>query len=288
MLATCISWQIAANFLQFFYCTPAISIYIHGVGACDSHEPKGHEGLGHEVKGATVIEPDRARTYARTLLQNMWGELVPSIDHRSGLVVSVSSVLIMLVLHPLVKNAVAASRGICAMARGAAASLLPHDGGVAAAGDRGDRAIEVATAPPRRHCCQRCARDGAPSSSRWDVVVAAMARLGLAAGGSAELAVDGGDDDDEVCRGCAAMAAVEELLESKVAGEGELREAFGVFDGDGDGFVGAAELWDVMRRLGLREGAAFEDCQRMIAAFDGDGDGRVSFREFRAMMENAV
>jgi Ca2+-binding EF-hand superfamily protein len=82
--------------------------------------------------------------------------------------------------------------------------------------------------------------------------------------------------------------AVDDLLESKVASEAELREAFYVFDRDEDGFVGAGELWNVMRRLGMPEGAAQEDCRRMIAAHDGDGDGRISFPEFRAMMENAV
>uniref|UniRef100_J3LU33 EF-hand domain-containing protein n=1 Tax=Oryza brachyantha TaxID=4533 RepID=J3LU33_ORYBR len=78
------------------------------------------------------------------------------------------------------------------------------------------------------------------------------------------------------------------LTEKKVAGEGELRDAFGVFDRDGDGYVSAGELRAVLRRLGMEEGARHGDCARMIAAYDGDGDGRISFREFRAMMENAA
>ncbi|KAL6638122.1 hypothetical protein ACP70R_025694 [Stipagrostis hirtigluma subsp. patula] len=216
-------------------------------------------------------------------MQNMW-DLVPRIDQHSGLVVSVSSLLIMLVFHPLVRNAISASRSVCSMAR-AAASLLAHDDSVVVVADDG-HGVGVAT-PPRRHC-QRCARDGAPS--RWDVVAAVVASLGMVSGG-AELEEEdafaaGGDED--VCGGCAAMTAVEELLESKVASEGELREAFYVFDRDEDGFVTAAELWNVMRRLRIAEGAAYEDCRRMIAAFDGDGDGRISFHEFRAMMENAA
>uniref|UniRef100_A0A0D9ZEW1 EF-hand domain-containing protein n=1 Tax=Oryza glumipatula TaxID=40148 RepID=A0A0D9ZEW1_9ORYZ len=43
------------------------------------------------------------------------------------------------------------------------------------------------------------------------------------------------------CGACEAVAAVEELAESKMAGEGEQREAFHVFDRDGDGYVSAAE-----------------------------------------------
>ncbi|TVU44439.1 hypothetical protein EJB05_03881, partial [Eragrostis curvula] len=95
-------------------------------------------------------------------------------------------------------------------------------------------------------------------------------------------------EGEKACAGCAAMAVVEELTEGKVAGEAELREAFYVFDRDEDGFVTPDELWSVMRRLGMPEGARREDCRRMIDAHDGDGDGRISFHEFRAMMENAV
>ncbi|EAY92309.1 hypothetical protein OsI_14032 [Oryza sativa Indica Group] len=104
--------------------------------------------------------------------------------------------------------------------------------------------------------------------SRHDVAVV-VASLGL---------VGAADEDDEACGACEAVAAVEELAESKVAGEGELREAFRVFDRDGDGYVSAAEL----RRLGMEEGARHGDCVRMIAAHDGDGDGdgRISFQEF--------
>uniref|UniRef100_A0A0E0GVH6 EF-hand domain-containing protein n=1 Tax=Oryza nivara TaxID=4536 RepID=A0A0E0GVH6_ORYNI len=90
---------------------------------------------------------------------------------------------------------------------------------------------------------------------------------------------------------CGACEEVAELAESKMAGEGELRPAGGVprvFDRDGDGYVSAAELRSVLRRLGMEEGARHGDCVRMIAAHDGDGDGRISFQEFRAMMENAA
>ncbi|XP_062214208.1 probable calcium-binding protein CML18 [Phragmites australis] len=182
----------------------------------------------------------------------------------------------MLVRQPLVENVISASRSICSVSR-AVVSLLARDASVVDGEDDG-RGVGVAARPPR-HCEQ----------SRSDVA-AVMASLGLVAGAGGEhdeedVAADG---NDELCGGCAAMAVVDELMESKVASEGELREAFYVFDRDEDGFVGAAELWNVMRRLGMPEGAAYDDCRRMIAAHDGDGDGRISFREFRAMMENAV
>ncbi|GJM97033.1 hypothetical protein PR202_ga13928 [Eleusine coracana subsp. coracana] len=142
-------------------------------------------------------------------------------------------------------------------------------------------------APPRlRHYCEQCA-------SFSDDVAAVVASLGLVveSDDDGEFVSDNTDECHRVvraCGGCAAMAVVEELTESKVASEAELREAFYVFDRDEDGFVTPGELWNVMRRLGMPEGARYDDCRRMIAAHDGDGDGRISFREFRAMMENAA
>jgi hypothetical protein len=49
--------------------------------------------------------------------------------------------------------------------------------------------------------------------------------------------------------------------------------------GNKDGFVGTGELWNVMPRLEMTEGAAQEDCRWMIAAHDDDD--RISFPESR-------
>ncbi|CAN6280839.1 unnamed protein product [Urochloa humidicola] len=218
----------------------------------------------------------------------MW-DFVPTIDLHGGLLMSVSSLLIM--LQSLLDNIASANRGICSASR-AVVRLLARD-------DEDDSVVVLddedddsggGVAPQRQHRrhCDRCAERGA---SRSDVA---------AVMNSLRLVSSGGDDDgggEGWCGGgehCAAMwAEVDELLESKVASEVELREAFYVFDRDEDGFVSADELWNVMRRLGMMAGggggaAELDECRRMIAAHDGDGDGRISFREFRAMMENAV
>uniref|UniRef100_A0A0D9W0M3 EF-hand domain-containing protein n=1 Tax=Leersia perrieri TaxID=77586 RepID=A0A0D9W0M3_9ORYZ len=190
----------------------------------------------------------------------MW-QFVATIEYLS-LAVSVSSLLIRFVLHPLVKDAIL-------MSRSALLSLLAHDN------------IAITSPPARTPQCDRCAARRAAGDacllSRHDVAaVVASLRLVVA-----------GDNNEEVV--CETMTAVEEVIgEGKLAGEGELREAFYVFDRDEDGYVSAAELWNVLRRLGMEEGARYGDCVRMIAAYDGDGDGLISFHEFRAMMENTA
>jgi calcium-binding protein CML len=78
------------------------------------------------------------------------------------------------------------------------------------------------------------------------------------------------------------------------AGEGEeaagaeededMREAFRVFDANGDGYITVDELGAVLSSLGLKQGRTAEECRRMIGHVDRDGDGRVDFHEFRQMM----
>ncbi|KAM0927926.1 hypothetical protein ACQ4PT_002161 [Festuca glaucescens] len=190
----------------------------------------------------------------------MWGGALC----QDGLVMSVSSLLIVLGFQPLAKNAILMGRSIL--------YLL---------GGNGDASV-VADAP-RRHCEQCAARSGDDGARLSGTDAAAVtASLGMPLSSSTL-----------VCGGCEAMGVVEEVAwGSKEAGEVELREAFGVFDRDGNGYVSAAELWGVLRRLGMAEGARYEDCAAMVAAAaarHGDaGGGRVGFREFRAMMEHAV
>lgn len=68
-------------------------------------------------------------------------------------------------------------------------------------------------------------------------------------------------------------------------GEGdELRDAFDVFDQNGDGLITVEELGLVLSSLGLKKG--LEDCKNMIKKVDMDGDGMVNFEEFKRMMRS--
>lgn len=64
--------------------------------------------------------------------------------------------------------------------------------------------------------------------------------------------------------------------------EEEIREAFKVFDKDGNGFISAAELRHVMTNLG--EKLTDEEVDEMIREADVDGDGQVNYDEFVKMM----
>ncbi|XP_010938075.1 probable calcium-binding protein CML27 [Elaeis guineensis] len=67
--------------------------------------------------------------------------------------------------------------------------------------------------------------------------------------------------------------------------EQDMREAFRVFDEDGDGFISAAELQVVLAKLGLPEARNFARVHEMICSVDQDRDGRVDFGEFKHMMQ---
>uniref|UniRef100_A0ACD5VB48 Uncharacterized protein n=1 Tax=Avena sativa TaxID=4498 RepID=A0ACD5VB48_AVESA len=64
--------------------------------------------------------------------------------------------------------------------------------------------------------------------------------------------------------------------------DAELRDAFDVYDINGDGRISVAELSKVLGRIG--EGCSTEECERMVASVDVDGDGCVGFEEFKKMM----
>lgn len=57
--------------------------------------------------------------------------------------------------------------------------------------------------------------------------------------------------------------------------EEEIREAFRVFDKDGDGFIDASELKHVMTNLG--EKLTDDELQEMIKEADTNGDGQVDY-----------
>ncbi|XP_030668324.1 calmodulin-like [Nomascus leucogenys] len=60
--------------------------------------------------------------------------------------------------------------------------------------------------------------------------------------------------------------------------EEEMREAFRVFDKDGNGYTSAPELRHAMRNLG--EKLTDEEVDEMIREADIDGDSQVNYEEF--------
>lgn len=65
--------------------------------------------------------------------------------------------------------------------------------------------------------------------------------------------------------------------------EGDLVEAFQIFDADKNGFISAKELRRVLISLGCQN-CSLRECRRMIKWVDKDGDGCVNFEEFKSMM----
>ncbi|KAK8695065.1 hypothetical protein V6N13_072607 [Hibiscus sabdariffa] len=62
----------------------------------------------------------------------------------------------------------------------------------------------------------------------------------------------------------------------------DLREAFGMYDEDGCGFITPKGLKKMLSKLG--ESKSIDECKLMIKHFDINGDGVLSFEEFRVMM----
>jgi len=74
-----------------------------------------------------------------------------------------------------------------------------------------------------------------------------------------------------------------ELTEDQIA---EFKEAFALFDKDGDGTITTKELGTVMRSLGLNPTEA--ELQDMINEVDGDGNGTIDFAEFLVLMAKRI
>jgi len=65
--------------------------------------------------------------------------------------------------------------------------------------------------------------------------------------------------------------------------ETEIREAFKIFDRDGDGRISANELKEVMLNMGEKIGD--KEIADIIKEADLDGDGEISYAEFVRMMK---
>ncbi|KAL6056317.1 Calmodulin [Balamuthia mandrillaris] len=72
---------------------------------------------------------------------------------------------------------------------------------------------------------------------------------------------------------------VEQLNEEQIA---EFKEAFSLFDKDGDGKITSKELGTVMRSLGQNPTEA--ELREMIQEVDTDNNGTIDFPEFLTMM----
>merc|ERR1711892_631452 len=68
----------------------------------------------------------------------------------------------------------------------------------------------------------------------------------------------------------------------EISAEEEIREAFKVFDSNGDGFINRQELGFVMENLG--ENMEKEEIECLINEIDIDGDGQINYEEFYSMM----
>jgi len=75
------------------------------------------------------------------------------------------------------------------------------------------------------------------------------------------------------------MTAIMEFSQDQLS---ELKEAFSLFDRDGDGSITTKELGIVMRQLG--QNPTEGELQDMINEIDIDGSGTIDFNEFLSLM----
>ncbi|KAL6003553.1 hypothetical protein ACLOJK_023785 [Asimina triloba] len=101
--------------------------------------------------------------------------------------------------------------------------------------------------------------------------------------------VCGSDSNDRLMKGeflgPSELSALFEELEPSLD---ELKEAFGVFDANRDGFIDAEELHGILCKLAPREGYSVSACGRMIRAVSKNGYERIDLKEFVSIMENSL
>ena len=80
---------------------------------------------------------------------------------------------------------------------------------------------------------------------------------------------------------------VSRLFDAEEPSFAEVRRAFAVFDGDADGFIGAADLQGALARLGFPEVDAAA-CGAMISSSCGSTDGRMNLFQFVRFLEDGL
>ncbi|XP_020579837.1 probable calcium-binding protein CML30 [Phalaenopsis equestris] len=93
--------------------------------------------------------------------------------------------------------------------------------------------------------------------------------------------------EDEKLKEFVVSEEVVSMFEEKEPSLEEVREAFAVFDENGDGFVEAGELQRVLCKFGFVREVGLDLCKVMILLHDEDGDGRIDFSEFVKLMESS-
>ncbi|VAH43498.1 unnamed protein product [Triticum turgidum subsp. durum] len=111
---------------------------------------------------------------------------------------------------------------------------------------------------------------------RKEEVEAIMARIGLGVAGAGE-GLRASMGHNEVSR----------LFDAEEPSFAEVRRAFAVFDGDADGFIGAADLQGALARLGFPEVDAAA-CEAMISSSCGSRDGRMNLFQFVGFLEDGL
>ncbi|OIT20250.1 putative calcium-binding protein cml30 [Nicotiana attenuata] len=82
------------------------------------------------------------------------------------------------------------------------------------------------------------------------------------------------------------LAEVLSLFEEVEPSFEEIKQAFDMFDENGDGYIDASELMKIIGRMGFSE-FSVEDCKKMIMAFDENKNGRIEFCEFLKLIEQS-
>ncbi|KAK4753089.1 hypothetical protein SAY87_021887 [Trapa incisa] len=97
----------------------------------------------------------------------------------------------------------------------------------------------------------------------------------------AEVAVRASDEDGDGLLGYEEFERLVDGCDEEERDRG-LREAFGMYEVEGKGYITAVSLRRMLNRLG--QSRSIHECKVMIRAFDLNGDGVLTFDEFQVMM----